>query len=116
MSQVTNAFIGSVVKLSWNGEAVQVVDKGNMCVKVRSILNGSEREIACGCGVLPYEGKSVGGRCACGCGRIVIGTRSTRMYATSACKVRVSKRKGQGNRNSDHSQQAGNRNLAPARH
>jgi hypothetical protein len=111
--QINSVSVGDVVTLAWNGEAVQVIDQWHMSTKVRSLLNGNgEREICTAVEVLPYEGKGLGGLCACGCGKVVNGIRKSRIYATSACKVRVSKRKGRGNRNSPPLKGAGNPNLA----
>ena len=105
--------VGQVVVCEWNREAVQVVGQSYMCTKVRSLLNGNgEREVSTSVEVLPYEGSGLGGLCACGCGRIVTGTRKSRIYATRACKVRVSKRKARGNRNLPRVDGAGNRNFA----
>jgi hypothetical protein len=58
------------------------VYKSDCRATIRSLnANGGdpERDVSSGTAVLPYEGRRLDGVCACGCGRIVVGERSTRV-------------------------------------
>jgi hypothetical protein len=103
MRSIGNVPIGEVVMLEWNREHVQVVYQSFCRTTIRSLTEqGGERDICTACEVLPYEGKSLGNFCACGCGRIVSGKRLTRKYATRGCKDRVFRRTKGRDRNSGH--------------
>ena len=92
--RIGDVAIGKVVKLVWNGEAVQIVDQWNMCAKIRSLGEvKAEREVSTGTDVDVFDGYGLLGRCACGCGRIVEGERRSRKYATRACKYRAFRQK-----------------------
>ena len=97
MSTIGSIAIGEVVMLEWNHEPVQLIYKSDCRAVIRSLnVNGGdpEREISPGTAVLPYEGQGLGSICACGCGRIVTGTRSTRIYATNACRIKAFRHNG----------------------
>jgi hypothetical protein len=106
---------GEVVMIQWSAEPVQLMSKSFAWATVRSLRvkpgDDAEREISTGTPCVAYEGRGLGGVCACGCGRIVRGTRTTRKYATNACRIRVSKRNGRGNGNSPHAGTQGNANF-----
>jgi hypothetical protein len=97
--------IGQVVLLEWNREAVQLVHKSDCRATIRSLsVNGEdpERDVSPATSVLLYEGEKLGNGCACGCGKIVIGERNTRKYATNAFRNRLYKRNGRGDAKSVH--------------
>jgi len=88
--------------IAWSKEPVQLVYKSNTRASVKPVLanaegNYPERDVALGCDVLPYEGEVTRRVCMCGCGKTILEGRSDRKYATSACRIRVSKRKSRGN-------------------
>ncbi len=97
--------VGEVALLEWNHEVFQVVYQSGTRTIIRSIRalinpgQRAEREVSTATSVLPYEGEGLGGVCACGCGCIVKGSRNTKRFATSACRIRAFKRNGVGNAN-----------------
>ena len=94
MMEIRAVRAGGLATLEWNGEIVQVVEHWGMCAKIRSLRDNSEREVSLGTpvSVCAKSPETQGQRCACGCERLVVGKRSSRRYATNACRVRVAKR------------------------
>ena len=103
--------IGNVVLIEWNRESVQVIGQSFTRTIVRSLAGNGTREVSPGCPVLPFvEDKQSGTVCACGCGQIVVGQRSTLIYATTTCRKRLFKRNGKGDGKTGHSRVPGDAN------
>lgn len=89
--------VGEICLIDWNNELAQLVMKNETRCIVRSLKTTgdmlAEREVSTGTEIRPYEGRFSASKCACGCGRFVKGERKSKIYATSACKVRVYKKK-----------------------
>ena len=99
---ISSCKVGDIILMGWNHELIQIVEKWGMCTKIKSLerpdgsdSDGATREVSNGCEVEPYEGQFDGRCCACGCGQIVTDKRKDAMYATSNCRLKVFRKKGE---------------------